>query len=193
MTDDEEVDYLWGLALGKKSGWQYSDYPVVKDKLPKFAEAWKKSKKKTQYKTGNSITVKMVEQYWIAESRQRRTDRERKVKVSQPVGATVWLNDERWNNGVEAETQEIKREANKCHCGKDVHGPSFKECTECMNFEDGKLKGWEAEKMRDYFKKNNIEFGKLNNLTPSQQIYAIKQLLAGNKNIQLDKQQSKME
>jgi hypothetical protein len=185
MTEDEEVDYLWGLALGKKSGWQYQDYPVVKDKLPKFAEAWKKSKKKTQYKTGKPVDVWMVEQYWIAEARQRRVDREKNVRVSQPVGATVWLNDERWNNGVEAEVQETKKDSKKCKCGRDTHGPKYSECAECMGFKDGKLVSPHADKLRQYATDNNIM-----KMTRQECIDFIKRngKKIGHKNILLDKQ-----
>lgn len=188
MTDEEEIDYLWGLALGKKSGWQYSDFPVVKDKLPKFAEAWKKSKKKTQYKTGKSVDVWMVEQYWVAEARQRNLDRQKGGKISQPVGATVWLNDERWNNGVETEVRTEEAKAGvKCKCGQPTHGPKFDECQTCMGYKEGKLATPYADLLRDYYKRHQINYDQLKDLSPMRQVQVIKQLLSGNKNILLDK------
>lgn len=123
----------------------------------------------------------MVEQYWIAEARQRRMDREKKIKVSQPVGATVWLNDERWNNGVEAERTETKTDKRKCKCGQETHGPKYDQCIECMGKdENGRLKGWEADSMRDYYKRHpEIDYAKLTGLNQPNAAALMHQILSG--------------
>ena len=180
MTEQDEIAHLWGLALTKKSGWQHSDFPVVRDKSVKFAEAWKKYKGTPQLSTGKPLTVELVEQYWVAEARSRRQDRERGINVPQPVGITVWFNDGRWDNGVTASIDEPREQkVGRCQCGQPTHGPNFTQCDHCMGFKDGKLNTPCADELRAYAKQHNI-------MKMSRQ-ECIDFINKGHKNILLDK------
>lgn len=189
---EDEAIYLWGTVLPKdtQGKWRYSDYPVVKDDKDKFIETWIKIRKANlkHDESKDLISVGFVLRFWLADAKERKSCREKGDKPSTPVGAKVWIFQKRWNNYVTTpETNRGTKALRKCKCGQDVHGPKYDQCTTCLNFDNGRLKGWEAELMRDYLKQNKIDHGKLKGLTPPQSIGVIKQLLSGNKNILLDK------
>jgi hypothetical protein len=139
MTDEQEIERLWNLALTKTKNWQHSDFPVVRDSTAQLKRAWKSAKGKTRITNGEAVTVTMIELQWQAEARARQKDRQHKVFVPQPVGVSVWLNGERWNNEIVSEEPKSQH-VDYCECGQPTHGPSYDKCTSCLPFENGKLK-----------------------------------------------------
>jgi len=153
MTEDQEITHLWSLALTKTKNWQHSDFPVVRDSTAQLKRAWKSAKGKTRITNGEAVTVTMIELQWQAEARARQKDRQHKVFVPQPVGVSVWLNGERWNNEIVSEEPKSQH-IDYCKCGQPTHGPSFDKCAECLGYKDGKLITTLADELRDYYKRH---------------------------------------
>lgn len=116
-----------------------------------------------------------------AQEKYRKEEMKHKA-LFRPKGIAPWFSSGGWGDGIDDEgTLKEDRVFKLCKCGKETHGPTFTECADCLGKDkNGRLKGWEAEKMREYYKKHpEIDYGKLKELTPAQSIRAIKSLLAG--------------
>lgn len=179
MSEDEEVEYIWNLATGRGQGWQKKDNPCVQTNKGDLRRAWKTAKKRVDTKT--------VELAMQAQARSRRADRSAGGFVPQPKGIGVWMRAEGWDDMIEPAEQKTNKEVNHCKCGKETHGPNFPECADCMGFKDGKMIGWEAAMMRDYFRRHpEIDYNSLKGLNQSQSVLVIRNLLS-HKNVLLDK------
>lgn len=141
MTLDEEIHYLWTKVIpGKSSGWQNSNFPVIQDSSAGFKRAWKKARTQKRLSNNEAVTVQMIELQWQAEARARKHDRESRIFVPQPVGASAYCNQCRWDIFI-IPTDKIKAEARKCRCGRDTLGPKLPECDHCITFdEQGRFK-----------------------------------------------------
>ena len=144
LSEDERR--LWDLCVPKTKDWYFSDCPVVRTTTVELQQAWKKACKITDLKT--------VELAIQAQARARRKEREQGRKPAQPKMISAWLNAGRWSLEIASDEPREKRELGKCHCGQEVHGPSFDKCTEHLGRDDkGRLQGWEANMMRDFYQR----------------------------------------
>jgi hypothetical protein len=127
LTEEEEIDILWHLAVPAGStGWRTSNCPVVRTTTKKVRGALRTAKKSIEWKG-----LKACELAIQAQAIFRRKERQGNNFVPQPVGLSVWLNEERWTMMLEEEHKE-ETKARICACGAETHGPKFPQCIDCM-------------------------------------------------------------
>lgn len=149
MTEDEEIEFLWNLAIPKGQGWQQKDCPVVRTDKGDVRRAWKQVK--------GRVTIKDVELAVQAQARFRRDSRKSGDRVPQPKMLGAWLRAERWSDEIESHA-EIKNRAEKyCWCGHPSHGPNYEECATHLGVgKDGRLKNRFADDLRSFAKRFNV-------------------------------------
>lgn len=168
----DEIEKLWSLAVPKGKEWQHKDYPVVRDSTASLRRAWNAvlREKKVRITNGEPVTVEMLELQWSAEAIARKADRLAKHHVPQPVGISVYINQERWNTEVITEKPRETISA-VCQCGKEALGPTIGKCAECLTRTDDKemyeyrrksmerqgLLPKEGESKQDYYSRCRVE------------------------------------
>lgn len=148
MTEEEELEFIWELAIPKGKGWQQKDCPVVRSDKGDARRAWKQ--------VGGRTTVKEVELAIQAQARFRRDSRKAGDFVPQPKMLGAWLRAEKWSDPIESHA-ELTQRTDKCWCGLPVHGPNHTECATHLGIgKDGRLKTRFAEELRTFAREHNV-------------------------------------
>lgn len=128
MTIEEEIEFIWSLAVPKGKEWQRKDCPIVRSNKGDLRKAWEKARKITDIKT--------VELAVQAQAIGRRTDRQAGNFVPQPKMVGSWLREERWADEIIPPEQKREVISAVCQCGKPALGPQIGKCPECLKRTD---------------------------------------------------------
>lgn len=128
MGIEEEIEFIWNLAVPKGKEWQRKDCPAVRGSRGDLRKAWEKARKLTDLKT--------IELAMQAQAIGRKRDRESGSKIPQPVLIGRWLREERWADEIIPPEQKREIISAVCQCGKPALGPQIGKCPECLQRTD---------------------------------------------------------
>lgn len=157
--EDPLCQRIWDRAGTKSQIWAFA----WRESPATFENHWKKKTKKMSQEEKEELT-KTIFLAATAQEKYRKDEMKHK-SLFRPKGIAVWFNSGDWGSdiGSHAELKE-RTQVNKCHCGRDVHGPNYDKCDYHLGTKEGKLVGWEVEMMRKNYIGQDLNCKYLNQL-----------------------------